>query len=65
MTELLKKRQNQFRASGMAIFAVALGLLASRIVANLTSDYLSDTMLDVIFTLLTQVVFLLVVPFLI
>ena len=49
----------------MAIFAVALGLLASRIVANLTSDYLSDTMLDVIFTLLTQVVFLLVVPFLI
>lgn len=49
----------------MAIFAVALGLLVSRIVANLTSDYLSDTMLDVTFTLLTQVVFLLVVPFLI
>ena len=49
----------------MAVFAIALGLLVSRIVANLTSDYLSDTMLDVVFTLLTQVVFLLVVPFVI
>lgn len=65
MTELLEKRQRQFRSSGMVIFSVALGLLASRIVANLTSDYLSDTMLDVVFTLLTQVVFLLIVPFVI
>lgn len=65
MTELLEKRQRQFRSSGMVIFSVALGLLVSRIVANLTSDYLSDTMLDVVFTLLTQVVFLLIVPYVI
>lgn len=65
MTELLVQKQKRFRAAGMVVFSVALGLLASRIVANLTSDYLSDTLLDVVFTLLTQVVFLLIVPFVI
>ncbi len=65
MTELLRKRQIQFRSTGLVLFAIALGLLISRIVANLTSDYLSDTVLDIVFTLLMQVVFLFIVPFII
>lgn len=48
------------------MFSVALGLLISRIVASLMyRANASDTVVDVVFTCLTQIVFLGVVPFLI
>lgn len=47
------------------MFEVAAGLLISRIVASLIGDSLSDTMLDLVFTVLMQVGFLLIGPFLI
>ena len=65
MEELLRKRQIQFRAAGAVMFCVAAGLSVARILSTLTSDKLSATLSDVVFTLTTQVVFLLIIPFLI
>lgn len=66
MDSLIELKQKRFRASGIVMFSVALGLLISRIVASLMyrADA-SDTVVDVVFTCLTQIVFLGVVPFLI
>lgn len=65
MEELLRKRQIQFRAAGAVMFSVAAGLSIARIISSLISDKLSPTLSDVIFTLTTQAVFLLIIPFLI
>lgn len=65
MDELLLNRQKEFRTSGFVMFSVALGLLIARIVASLLSDYMSELALDSLFTVLMQVVFLAIVPFVI
>ena len=73
-TELLKNsKQRKFRAAGIVLFCVSLGLLLSRIGANLLSRALSGKMdevtleivLDVVFTVAVQVVSLGLVPFLV
>lgn len=66
MDNVLELKQKRFRASGMVMFSVALGLLISRIVASfMYRADANDTVVDVVFTCLTQIVFLGVVPFLI
>ena len=73
-TELLKNsKQRRFRAAGIVLFCVALGLLLARIGANLLSRALTGKMdevtleivLDVVFTVAVQVVSLGLVPFLV
>ncbi len=65
MEDLLLSRQKEFRTTGFVMFCVAAGLLIARIVASLVSEYLTDLALDALFTVLMQVVFLALVPFLI
>lgn len=66
MDNVLELKQKRFRASGMVMFSVALGLLISRIVASfMYRADANDTVVDVVFTCLTQIVFLGAVPFLI
>ncbi len=66
MENLLQLKQRRFRASGAVVFAAAVGLLISRIIASLLyRTDASDTLVDVIFTCTMQILFLGVVPFLI
>ena len=65
MENLLDRKRREFRVVGLVLFEVAAGLLVSRILAQLLSGVIGDTMLDVVFSLLMQVGFLLVGPFLI
>ncbi len=64
MENLIELKQRRFRASGIVMFSVALGLLIARIVAPLMYRAgAGDTLVDVVFTCLVQIVFLGVVPF--
>lgn len=64
MENLIELKQRRFRASGIVMFSVALGLLIARIVASLMYRVgAGDTLVDVVFTCLVQIVFLGVVPF--
>lgn len=63
MDNLLRQRQKQFRATGLVLFEAAMGLLVARIIANVISPFMDDRTLDLVFTILMQVVFLLIVPF--
>lgn len=63
MDNLLRQRQKQFRATGLVLFEAAMGLLIARIIANVISPYMDDRTLDLVFTILMQVVFLVIAPF--
>ena len=58
MENLLYERRRRFRATGIAVFVMALGLLLSRIIAQLLPESIPSLTTDIIFTILVQVVFL-------
>ena len=60
MDELLLSRQKRYRATGVVMFTVALGLLVARIVARLLPASLPDLAVDAIFSTFMQVVVLVI-----
>lgn len=65
MDNLIKQRQRQFRASGAVAFVAAAGLIVCRILTRLFPADMDEYLSDTVFTVLMQIGFLLVVPFLI
>lgn len=65
MENLLEQRQKRFRVTGVVLFVSALGLLLCRILARLLPSGMSELGKDAVFSVSIQVVFLLIVPFLI
>lgn len=65
MDNLIEKRQRQFRASGAVALVAAAGLIICRIMTRLFPADMDDYLSSAIFTVLMQVGFLLVIPFLI
>lgn len=56
MDEFLLNRQKRYRATGVVMFAVALGLLIARIIAQLLPSSVPDLAVDAIFTVFIQVI---------
>ncbi len=55
MDELLLSRQKRYRATGVVMFTVAVGLLVARIIAQLLPTGVPDLAVDVIFSTFIQV----------